>query len=178
MLIIIGIPTILLTSTLHELKIRHSPKLQFETVLVMQGGGSLGAYECGVYKTLARHGIKFDIVAGTSIGAINAGILAGSRSGHPEEDLEAFWLDVAETITPSTIPDYLRAIMSSSYAAFYGNPKVFSPVWFMAPSLNSGSGFLSYKWPYLYDLTVLKVCRFHKIRRSEYSSVNCNLHRH
>jgi NTE family protein len=122
----------------------------------MQGGGSLGAYECGVYKTLARHGIKFDIVAGTSIGAINAGILAGSRSGHPEEDLEAFWLDVAETITPSTIPDYLRAIMSSSYAAFYGNPKVFSPVWFMAPSLNSGSGFLSYKWPYLYDLTVLK----------------------
>jgi NTE family protein len=122
----------------------------------MQGGGSLGAYECGVYKTLARHGIKFDIVAGTSIGAINAGILAGSRSGHPEEDLEAFWLDVAETITPSTIPDYLRAIMSSSYAAFYGNPKVFSPVWFMAPSLNSGSGFLSYKWPYMYDLTVLK----------------------
>jgi NTE family protein len=156
MLIIIMIPTILFTLTLHELKIRHSPKLQFETVLVMQGGGSLGAYECGVYKTLARHGIKFDIVAGTSIGAINAGILAGSRSGHPEEDLEAFWLDVAETITPSTIPDYLRAIMSSSYAAFYGNPKVFSPVWFMAPSLNSGSGFLSYKWPYLYDLTVLK----------------------
>jgi predicted acylesterase/phospholipase RssA len=85
MLIIIMIPTILFTLTLHELKIRHSPKLQFETVLVMQGGGSLGAYECGVYKTLARHGIKFDIVAGTSIGAINAGILAGSRSGHPEE---------------------------------------------------------------------------------------------
>ena len=65
-IIIIGIPTILLTLTLHELKIRHSPKLQFETVLVMQGGGSLGAYECGVYKTLTRHGIKFDIVAGTS----------------------------------------------------------------------------------------------------------------
>ena len=155
-MIIIGIPTILLTLTLHELKIRHSPKLQFETVLVMQGGGSLGAYECGVYKTLTRHGIKFDIVAGTSIGAINAGIVAGSRSGRPVEDLEAFWLDVAETITPSTIPDYLRAMMSSSYVAFYGNPKVFSPVWFTVPSLNSGSGFLSYKRPYLYDLTVLK----------------------
>ena len=35
----------------------------------MQGGGSSGAYECGVYKTLAKRGIKFDIMAGTSIGA-------------------------------------------------------------------------------------------------------------
>ena len=41
-----------------------------ETVLVLQGGGSLGAYECGVYKTLAKHGIKFDILAGSSIGVI------------------------------------------------------------------------------------------------------------
>jgi hypothetical protein len=40
-----------------------------ETVLILQGGGSLGAYECGVWKTLARHNIKFEIIAGTSIGA-------------------------------------------------------------------------------------------------------------
>ena len=33
-----------------------------ETVLIMKGGGSLGAYECGVYKTLAKHGIKFDVM--------------------------------------------------------------------------------------------------------------------
>lgn len=142
--------------TLHELKIRHTQKIQPETVLVMQGGGSLGAYECGVFKILAKHGIKFDVVAGTSIGAVNAGIVAGSKSDHPEEDLEAFWLDVAETITPCMMPDYLRAVMSTSYSAFYGNPKVFSPVWFMAPSLNNNIGYLSYQWPYLYDLTVLK----------------------
>jgi NTE family protein len=42
----------------------------------MQGGGSLGAYECGIYKTLAQQGIKFDIITGTSIGAVNAAILA------------------------------------------------------------------------------------------------------
>ena len=59
---------------LHELEIRHTQRIQLETVLVMQGGGSLGAYECGVYKTLSKHGIKFDIVAGTSIGAVNAAI--------------------------------------------------------------------------------------------------------
>jgi len=155
-MLIIGIPTILAALTLRELKIRHRQKLQSETVLVMQGGGSLGAYECGVFKALAKRGIKFDIVAGTSIGAVNAGIVAGSKSGHPEEDLEAFWLDVAETITPSMMPDYLRAVMSSSYCAFYGNPKLFSPVWFMAPSLNVNNGYLSYQWPYLYDLNVLK----------------------
>ena len=124
-LIITVIPTIITALTLHELRIRHSQKLESETVLIMQGGGSLGAYECGVYKTLSRHGIKFDIVAGTSIGAVNAGIIAGSKSGHPEKDLEDFWLDVAETVTPSVMPDNLRDIMSSSYGAFYGNPKSF-----------------------------------------------------
>jgi len=65
--------------TLRELKIRHVQKLQYESVLVMQGGGSLGAYECGVYKALSKHGIKFGIVEGTSIGAVNAAIVAGSR---------------------------------------------------------------------------------------------------
>jgi len=122
----------------------------------MQGGGSLGAYECGVFNALTKHGIKFDIVAGTSIGAVNAGIVAGSKSGHPEKDLEAFWLDVAETSTPSMMPDYLRAVMSWYYGAFYGNPKVFSPVWYMAPSLNVNTRYLSYQRPCLYDLTVLK----------------------
>ena len=51
-------------------------ELGVETVLVLQGGGSLGAYECGVYKTLAKHNIQFDIVSGTSIGALNAAIIA------------------------------------------------------------------------------------------------------
>jgi predicted acylesterase/phospholipase RssA len=41
-------------------------ELPTETVLVLQGGGSLGSYECGVYKTLVKHKIKFDIVSGTS----------------------------------------------------------------------------------------------------------------
>lgn len=155
-MLIMSIPTILLIMTLRELKVRHTQKLQSETVLIMQGGGSLGAYECGVFKTLAKHDIKIDIVAGTSIGAINAAIVAGSKSGHPETDLETFWLDVAETRAPYPMPDYLRAIISSSFGALYGNPKVFSPVWFMATGLNLNTSYLPYKWPYLYDLTVLK----------------------
>lgn len=39
-----------------------------ENVLVLQGGGSLGAFGCGVFKALAKKNIKLDIVAGTSIG--------------------------------------------------------------------------------------------------------------
>ena len=47
-------------------KVADDASLEVETVFVMQGGGSLGAYECGVYKALANHGIKFDIVSCTS----------------------------------------------------------------------------------------------------------------
>jgi NTE family protein len=144
--------------SLRELKIRHVQKLQSETVLVMQGGGSLGAYECGVYKALSKRGIKFDIVAGTSIGAVNAAIVAGSKNDNPERDLEDFWLDVAERVTGSIIPDNLRAVMSLWYAALYGNAKMFFPAWYMAPSLNYTpvGYFTSIRPPYMYDLAILK----------------------
>ena len=58
--------------------------------LVMQGGGSLGAYECGVYKTLKRHGLEFDIVAGTSIGAINATSFQEIILKHRQKSLSNF----------------------------------------------------------------------------------------
>lgn len=70
--------------------IKDTSRPKSETVLVLQGGGSLGAFECGVYKALERRGIRFDVVAGTSIGAINAGIIAGSKTGEPAKDLEDF----------------------------------------------------------------------------------------
>ena len=50
-----------------------------ENVLILQGGGSLGAFGCGVYKALANSNIKIDIIAGTSIGGVNASIIAGSK---------------------------------------------------------------------------------------------------
>ncbi|HSN95956.1 MAG TPA: patatin-like phospholipase family protein, partial [Nitrososphaeraceae archaeon] len=98
---------------MHEIEIRQIQRIQSETVLVLQGGGSLGAYECGVYKTLSKHDIKFDIVAGTSIGAVNAAIIVGSKNNDPAKDLEDFWLDISEKITPSFLPDNTRSIASS-----------------------------------------------------------------
>ena len=43
-----------------------------ENVLILQGGGSLGAFGCGVFKALANNNVKLDIIAGTSIGGVNA----------------------------------------------------------------------------------------------------------
>lgn len=124
----------------------------FETVLILQGGGSLGAYECGVFKALHRHGIQFDIVAGTSIGAVNASIICGSRSGEPAKALEDFWLDISEGVTPPGLPDEVRPYVAAANSAIFGNSKVFFPKWFYP----SADYFMPYFWQYLYDITPLK----------------------
>ncbi|MGB7952688.1 MAG: patatin-like phospholipase family protein [Candidatus Nitrosopolaris sp.] len=100
---------------------------ELETVLVLQGGGSLGAYECGVYKALARYVKKFDIVAGTSIGAINAAIITATiQDENPSRKLEDFWLELAQSIgspIPLLLSEKTRRIMSTIFAATWGNPK-------------------------------------------------------
>jgi NTE family protein len=69
-----------------------------ENVLILQGGGSLGAFGCGVFKALANSNIKIDIIAGTSIGGLNASIIAGSKGEDPpEEVLEQYWLELGES---------------------------------------------------------------------------------
>jgi NTE family protein len=72
-------------------------KTNIETVLILQGGGSLGAFGCGVYKALAKHHIDLNVIAGTSIGGINAAIIAGSRNeDRTEQILEDFWVELSE----------------------------------------------------------------------------------
>lgn len=100
-----------------------------ENVLVLQGGGSLGAFGCGVFKAIANNNIKVDIIAGTSIGGINAAIIAGSKDKeHPEEALERFWLELSESfvdldkiIPPpsSSIPDFVEKMLPQSSTYFY-----------------------------------------------------------
>jgi NTE family protein len=69
-----------------------------ENVLILQGGGSLGAFGCGVFKALANSNIKIDIIAGTSIGGLNASIIAGSKGEvPPEKALEQYWLELGES---------------------------------------------------------------------------------
>lgn len=130
---------------------KHAGVQASETVLILQGGGSLGAYECGAYKSLHQRGIKFDIVAGTSIGAINATIIACAKND-PIKDLESFWLDLADGVTPSNLPYNVRSRFSAMYSAVFGNPNAFFPKWFIP----SADYFFPFLWPYLYDNTPLK----------------------
>ncbi|MDQ6724291.1 MAG: patatin-like phospholipase family protein [Thermoproteota archaeon] len=121
---------------------RHKKSRNLENVLIMQGGGSLGSFACGVFKALVKQNVRIDIVAGTSIGAVNASIIAGSKSDHPEKDLEDFWTEIAES-NEQIIPDlymydwdyyakkYLTKKISSASAnaAIFGVPKMFVPRW-------------------------------------------------
>ncbi|MGH6717826.1 MAG: patatin-like phospholipase family protein [Alphaproteobacteria bacterium] len=62
-----------------------------QTVLVFQGGGALGAYQAGVYQALHEGGVEPDWIIGTSIGAINASLIAGNRPEDRLSRLEEFW---------------------------------------------------------------------------------------
>jgi NTE family protein len=73
----------------------------YETVvLVLQGGGALGAYQCGVYEGLHEAGIRPDWFAGISIGAINAAIFAGNTPEHRVERLRQFWERISTPALP------------------------------------------------------------------------------
>ena len=60
-------------------------------VLVLQGGGALGAYQVGVFEALHEAGMDPDWVIGTSIGAVNAGLIAGNKRKDRVERLREFW---------------------------------------------------------------------------------------
>lgn len=67
------------------------PDLPGQVVLVLQGGGALGSYQAGVYQALHEAGIEPDWIIGTSIGAINASLIAGSAPDWRLARLKEFW---------------------------------------------------------------------------------------
>ena len=62
--------------------------------LVLQGGGALGSYQGGVYEALANSEYLPDWVAGISIGAINAALIAGNAPEHRVQRLRTFWEEI------------------------------------------------------------------------------------
>jgi NTE family protein len=152
-----------------------------ENVLVLQGGGSLGAFGCGVFKALRKNKIKLNILAGTSIGGVNAALIAGSKEeDHPELALEQFWLEIAENSVNLNflIPEWVaennptafplaaanlssqtntyqnlqfKSLLSFYSSAIYGNDKMFVPRWRPEYSSTDPQYFTPWKWTYLYD---------------------------
>ena len=93
-----------------------------ENVLILQGDGSSGAFGCGVFRALSQKDVKIDIVAGTSIGGVNAAIIAGSKNEkQPEQLLEQFWLELADSfidldnIRLSSLSPYLEQLTANHY---------------------------------------------------------------
>jgi NTE family protein len=101
---------------------------------VLQGGGSLGAYQFGVIKGLLEAKYEPDWITATSIGAIQAAIIVGNPPESRIEKLEQFWQHVAPTSffeflaeCPSTMDIYNK--MGAFQALLFGQPHFFSPRW-------------------------------------------------
>jgi NTE family protein len=101
-------------------------------ILVLQGGGAMGAYQAGVYEGLAAIGFAPNWVAGVSIGAINSALIAGNPPERRIERLREFWNRVsarASFALPAGM-DFARPFlnrMSAAAVATFGVPGFFAP---------------------------------------------------
>jgi NTE family protein len=122
-----------------------------QTVLVLQGGGAMGAFECGVVKALEEEKIFPDIVAGVSIGAINGAIIAA----HPREAtaaLEAFWADISVHMPFFACNDAGR-YAAAAQILWFGVPNFFRPRWMPSPYMSIEP---PTEWTSYYDVTPLR----------------------
>jgi NTE family protein len=123
---------------------------------------------------ISKKNIRIDIAAGTSIGAVNAAIIVGSKGDYPEKDLEDFWIEIAES-SPMLIFDtftfeydtaarrYITKKISSASgnAAIFGVPKMFVPRWQSSWNWEKNASLLKEEkglqyfdprsWTYIYD---------------------------
>ena len=133
-----------------------------QTVLLLQGGGALGSYRAGVYQALAEANLHPDWVAGISIGAVNAALIAGNPPEKRVEKLREFW--EAVSTPPLGVPhlasvdikddaihraiNQTRAMGIMMFGApHFFTPRLLSPVFFPSPNADQLS---------FYDVAPLK----------------------
>jgi NTE family protein len=117
-----------------------------QRVLVLQGGGALGSYQAGAYQALGHFDFEPDWIAGISIGAINAAIIAGNEPSKRVERLKEFWETVSSAApwvpVPITKGDRARSLYNETNAALiatFGTPGFFTPRLPPAPLWPKGS---------------------------------------
>ena len=118
-----------------------------QTALILQGGGALGAFECGVAQAMEEAGVHPDIVAGVSIGAFN-GVIIAANPGNAAGALKDFWrrlsLDMPQ-LADSLVDDRARRLLGSWQTLTFGVPAFFKPRWaglpFTAPPPTSWTSF-------------------------------------
>ncbi|ESQ86194.1 hypothetical protein AEAC466_03085 [Asticcacaulis sp. AC466] len=112
-----------------------------QTCLVLQGGGALGAYQAGAYEVLHENKVEPDWVAGISIGAINAAIIAGNAPENRVTHLRAFWDEISTDVPGGQVAarhdvsDFNFRQFSGLWAIVAGVKGFFRP-WFLLPWFN------------------------------------------
>ncbi len=116
-----------------------------ERVLVLQGGGALGSYQAGAYQALCHYDFRPDWIAGISIGAINAAIIAGNEPSERVDKLKEFWETVSSPtswVVPIARGERERSLFNETSAALvatFGAPGFFTPRLPPAPLWPQGS---------------------------------------
>src|SRR5258706_6498421 len=130
-------------------------KVANQTVLVLQGGGAMGAFACGVMRALDEQKIAPDVIAGVSIGAFNGAVIAGNWR-NPTAALESFWTELAVAVPD--LPDWgsddrFEGAVSAWYNLTFGSPKFFRPRW-LSPMMSFDQ--LPLSWTSFYDPSPVK----------------------
>src|SRR5271169_1322533 len=115
-----------------------------QRVLVLQGGGALGSYQAGAYQALCNFDFQPDWIAGISIGAVNAAIIAGNEPSKRVERLKEFWemVSLPTSWVPIAHGARERSLFNETSAAFvatFGTPGFFTPRVPPAPLWPKGS---------------------------------------
>jgi NTE family protein len=125
-----------MTTMMHKAVETFRKEANGQVVLVLQGGGALGAYQVGVYQALHEAGVEPDWIIGTSIGAINASLIAGNEPANRLQRLKEFWSRMEQksiwNLTPawtgvpgalaywSTIMGGIPGFFEANLPAFFG----------------------------------------------------------
>jgi NTE family protein len=124
----------------------HAPptKTGEDCILVLQGGGALGAYQAGVFESLGKVYREPTWVAGISIGAINAALITGNSAPSRVAKLREFWDLVSSALPAPAIAASLQAReglneASASQVMLFGVPGFFKPRFPPAPFQPRGS---------------------------------------
>jgi NTE family protein len=131
-----------MTDTFHSTPA--STPAQAQRVLVLQGGGALGSYQAGAYQALCHNDFEPEWIAGISIGAINAAIIAGNPREKRVERLKEFWEMVSPPApwNPLASGERVRTYFNETSAALiatFGVPGFFTPRFPPAPLWPQGS---------------------------------------
>ncbi|WP_407176935.1 DUF3734 domain-containing protein [Bradyrhizobium sp. STM 3562] len=147
-----------------------------QRVLVLQGGGALGSYQAGAYQALCHFDFEPDWIAGISIGAVNAAIIAGNEREKRIAKLKEFWQMVASPVPwhPISNGERSRSFFNETSAALiatFGVPGFFTPRIPPAPLWPKGSlQAVSY-----YDTTPLKTTLERLVDFDRINDLKCRL---